>query len=269
MNSIADIKKEKITFPNATGEQLAALLERPEEPRAHALFAHCFTCSKDIAAASRISRALAGLGFSVLRFDFTGIGNSEGDFANTNFSSNVADLVCAADYLRTEWQAPSLLIGHSLGGAAVLSAAGKIPEARAVVTIGAPSDPAHVSHLFESDRAEIEARGSAVVNLGGRKFKVKQQFLEDIASQALEREVKSLRKALLVFHSPVDDTVSIDNAGNIFQAALHPKSFVSLDQADHLLSRREDSQYVAQTIAAWASRYVLDKPAPQDTRAQE
>ncbi len=253
------VEKQKISFENRDGEVLAALLERAvTEPPAYALFAHCFTCSKDIAAASRISRALAARGIAVLRFDFTGIGNSEGDFANTNFSSNVADLVCAADHLRENFEAPALLIGHSLGGTAVLAAAEEISETRAVVTIGAPSDPGHVSHLFESDRKEIEEKGSAVVNLAGRKFEIKKQFLDDIARQPLADRVKRMRKALLIFHSPVDDIVGIDNASAIFQAALHPKSFVSLDKADHLLSRAVDSEYVAATISAWASRYVLD-----------
>ena len=257
-SSSMEIYREKLSFENREGEKLAALLERPSiRPAAYALFAHCFTCSKDIAAASRISRALAAHGIAVLRFDFTGLGNSEGDFANTNFSSNISDLVCAADHLRSTFEAPSLLVGHSLGGAAVLAAAGQIEEAKAVVTIGAPADPGHVSHLFESSRSEIEAKGSAVVNLAGRQFEIKKQFLEDIAAQSLEDRIKKLRKALLIFHSPVDEIVGIDNASAIFQAALHPKSFISLDKADHLLSRKIDSEYVAATISAWAGRYVL------------
>ncbi len=269
MNSLTstDVTREKLTFENREGAKLAALLERPStKPAAYALFAHCFTCSKDIAAASRISRALAAHGIAVLRFDFTGLGNSEGDFANTNFSSNVSDLVCAADQLKKQYEAPSLLVGHSLGGAAVLAAASEIKEAKAVVTIGAPADPAHVSHLFESSRAEIESQGSAVVNLAGRKFEIKKQFLDDIASQSLKDRIKKLRKALLIFHSPVDDIVGIDNASAIFQAALHPKSFISLDKADHLLSKRVDSEYVAATISAWAGRYVL---AEESANAEE
>ncbi|MDX1513396.1 MAG: bifunctional alpha/beta hydrolase/OsmC family protein [Gammaproteobacteria bacterium] len=258
MNTNIPIEKQKITFENRDGQLLAALLEKPaSEPGAYALFAHCFTCSKDIAAASRISRALAARGIAVLRFDFTGIGNSEGDFANTNFSSNVDDLVCAADYLREHLQAPALLIGHSLGGAAVLAAAGEIAEASAVVTIGAPADPGHVAHLFESSREQIESEGRAVVDLAGRKFEIKKQFLDDIESQSLGKKIERLRKALLIFHSPVDDIVGIDNASAIFQAARHPKSFVSLDKADHLLSKPVDSEYVAATISGWASRYVL------------
>lgn len=260
MNSLTltEVAREKLAFKNREGETLAALLERPSsKPAAYALFAHCFTCSKDIAAASRISRALAAHGIAVMRFDFTGLGNSEGDFANTNFSSNVSDLICAADHLRNKYEAPSLLVGHSLGGAAVLAAAGEIKEAKAVVTIGAPADPAHVSHLFESSRTEIESKGSAVVNLAGRQFEIKKQFLEDIAAQPLQDRIRRLRKALLIFHSPVDDIVGIDNASAIFQAALHPKSFISLNKADHLLSQKVDSEYVAATISAWAGRYVL------------
>jgi putative redox protein len=252
-----DIHREKLTFSNANGEQLAALLERPaSEPTAYALFAHCFTCSKDIAAASRISRALAAKGIGVVRFDFTGLGNSEGDFTNTNFSSNVDDLISATDHMRAAFAAPAILIGHSLGGAAVLAAATKIPKAKAVVTIGAPADPGHIRHLFDSDVEEIEAQGRATVNLAGRKFTITKQFLDDIADQKLSTDIKTLRKALLIFHAPTDEIVDIDNARRIFKAAKHPKSFISLDNADHLLSRKQDSQYVAGTIAAWASRYI-------------
>ncbi len=251
-------KREKRIFTNNAGEELAALLELPAtRPTAYALFAHCFTCSKDIAAASRISRALAGQGFGVLRFDFTGLGNSEGDFANSNFSSNVGDLLQAAEHLRRNLNAPSLLIGHSLGGAAVLAGASSIPEVKAVVTIGAPSDPSHVSHLFAKSLAQIEAEGCAIVKLGGRTFEIKRQFLEDITSQRLQSKISKMRKALLIFHSPVDDIVDIKHARAIYEAAKHPKSFISLDNADHLLARKEDSQYVADTVAAWSSRYVL------------
>ncbi|MFQ5755269.1 MAG: alpha/beta fold hydrolase [Acidiferrobacterales bacterium] len=256
-------RKEKLAFPNQDGEQLAALLERPAaEPAACALFAHCFTCSKDVAAATRINRALAAKGIAVVRFDFTGLGNSEGDFANTNFSSNVADLVCAADYMRTTLGAPTILIGHSLGGAAVLAAAGKIAEAKAVVVIGAPADPEHVSHLFRTKLDEIEAQGEATVNLAGRSFRIKKQFLDDISGQNLHTQIARMKKALLIFHSPHDEIVDIDNARQIFEAAKHPKSFISLDDADHLLSRRQDSQYVADTIAAWARRYVPEAQQP-------
>lgn len=261
------VQKEKLTFPNQDNEQLAALLERPAaEPAAYALFAHCFTCSKDVVAATRISQALAAKGIGVVRFDFTGLGNSEGDFANTNFSSNVADLVSAADYMRNALSAPLILIGHSLGGAAVLSAAGKIPELKAVVVIGAPDDPAQVSHLFNTKIDEIEARGVAAVNLAGRTFRIKKQFLDDIAEQNLHQQISQMRKALLIFHSPRDEIVDIGNGRRIYEAAKHPKSFISLDDADHLLSRRQDSEYVADTIAAWASRYVPETPQAKEAR---
>ncbi len=257
------VSREKLQFDNGRGEHLAALLESPPgPPRAYALFAHCFTCSKDVAAASRVSRALAARGFATLRFDFTGLGNSDGDFSNTNFSSNVQDLLAAVEHLRARREAPRLLVGHSLGGAAVLAAAGEVPEARAVVTIGAPADPGHVAHLFASDRDTIERDGQAEVSLAGRRFTIRKQFLDDIQGQTLAARVRAMRKALLVFHSPVDDIVGVDNAAAIFAAALHPKSFVSLDRADHLLSRPQDSEFVAGTIAAWASRYVAGDELP-------
>lgn len=255
------IVRERIQFRNTAGEQLAALLETPPgEPRAYALFAHCFTCSKDVTAASRISRALAGLGIAVLRFDFTGLGNSEGDFANTNFSSNVDDLLAAAGFVTDRYGGPQLLIGHSLGGAAVLAAAAGVAECKAVVTIGAPSDPSHVSHLFAAARQEIETAGEAEVVLGGRRFVVKNQFLEDIRSQRLTERVRNMGKALLVMHSPVDRIVAVEHARHIYEAARHPKSFVSLDQADHLLGRPRDSEYAAQVLAAWAGRYLPEAP---------
>lgn len=254
-------KSEKITFAGAGGDTLAARLDLPEgTPQAYALWAHCFSCTKDIFAASRVAQGLTAHGIAVLRFDFTGLGASEGDFANTNFSSNVGDLVAAADHLRDNYQAPKMLIGHSLGGAAVLAAAAKVPEAEAVCTIGAPADPAHVAHHFLAQRAEIEAKGEAEVLLVGRPFRVQKQFLEDIESQKLERDIAAMKKALLVFHSPIDAIVGIDNAARIFQAAKHPKSFVSLDDADHLLSRKEDAAYVADIIAAWATRFIGSGP---------
>lgn len=260
-------KTRKVTFTGAQGDQLAARLDLPEsEPVATALFAHCFTCTKDIFAASRIAQTLADNGFAVLRFDFTGLGSSEGEFANTNFSSNVQDLVAAADWLRGEGMAPDVLIGHSLGGAAVLAAAEKVPEAKAVATIGAPFDPAHVAHNFTGSLEDIERDGEAEVLLVGRPFRIKKQFLDDIGSQDQPRRIASLGKALAVFHSPIDATVGIDNAGSIFGAAKHPKSFISLDKADHLLSRREDAEYAATVLAAWASRFVTAgqsaNPAP-------
>jgi uncharacterized OsmC-like protein/alpha-beta hydrolase superfamily lysophospholipase len=250
---------ERFDFFNAAGERLAALLDSPAEPpRAYALFAHCFTCGKDINAAKRIAEGLTALGIAVLRFDFTGLGSSEGEFANTTFSSNVADLVAAAVELRKKRQAPAILIGHSLGGAAVLAAAGGVPEARALVTIGAPCDPAHVIGLVQN-RGMIAATGDIDVALAGRSFRVSRAFLEDVAEQKLETRIAGLRKALLVFHSPSDDIVGIENASRIFTAAKHPKSFVSLAGADHLLSRRSDAAYVANVIHAWAERY-LDLP---------
>jgi uncharacterized OsmC-like protein/alpha-beta hydrolase superfamily lysophospholipase len=248
---------QQFDFPNASGLRLAGLLDNPlGEARAYALFAHCFTCGKDVHAAKRIAEGLTALGIAVLRFDFTGLGSSEGEFANTTFSSNVADLVAAADHLRRVKRAPAILIGHSLGGAAVLAAASAVPEARAVVTIGAPSDPAHVAGLFKDARAEIEAGGEVDVTLAGRPFRIRRAFLDDVAEQQLSGRINALHKALLVFHSPTDDIVGIDNASRIFAAARHPKSFVSLAGADHLLSRRGDAAYVANVIAAWAERYL-------------
>ena len=254
---------ERITFAGADGHRLAARLDRPDggPVRAHALFAHCFSCTKDVLAASRVAGRLAEVGIAVLRFDFTGLGQSEGDFANTNFSSNVADLVAAAAHMREHRQAPRLLIGHSLGGAAVLAAAAAVPEATAVVTVNAPADPAHLRRLFRPALPEIEARGEAVVAIGGSPFTIKKQLLDDIAGHRLRDAVADLRKALLVLHAPLDETVGIENAGLIFQAARHPKSFVALDGADHLLRRKEDARYAAEVIAAWAGRYLGPAPA--------
>jgi putative redox protein len=227
------------------------------------LFAHCFTCGKDIRAARRIAETLNACGIGVLRFDFTGLGSSEGEFANTTFSSNVEDLVAAAAHMRERGYAPDLLIGHSLGGAAVLAAASEIPEAKVVVTIAAPSDPAHVTHLFRDQIPLIREQGEIEVSLAGRPFRIRKEFLDDVASHVLKEKVANLRKALLVFHSPTDEIVGIENATAIFIAAKHPKSFVSLAGADHLLSRKEDATYVANMIAAWAERY-LDMPMPID-----
>jgi putative redox protein len=262
---------ERFEFTGEGGHQLAAALELPDGgPAAYALFAHCFTCGKDTLAAKRISVALAAKGIAVLRFDFTGLGSSEGEFANSTFSSNVADLVRAADHLRATRKAPSILIGHSLGGAAILAAAGKIPEAKAVVTIAAPSDPAHVTGLFREHLDDIREQGEVEVSLAGRPFRIKREFLDDIAEHALMKDVTGLHKALLVMQSPVDDTVGIDNATKIFVAAKHPKSFVSLDHADHLLSKPADALYAADVIAAWASRYIdTAKPAKATDVAEE
>lgn len=262
------MRAERFDFPNGRGEVLAGLLQRPQgDPVAFALLAHCFTCGKDNLAAKRIAEALAERGFAVLRFDFTGLGASEGEFANTHFSSNVADLVAAAHHLRRTERAPALLVGHSLGGAAVLAAASEIPEAQAVATIAAPSDPSHVTGLFKDDAAEIRAQGEREVLLEGRPFRIRREFLEDVAEQRLLERVASLRKALMVLHSPTDHVVGIDNASRIFLAARHPKSFVSLAEADHLLTRRRDALYAAHVIAAWAERYI--EPAPQAAVGEE
>jgi putative redox protein len=248
---------ERFDFPNASGQNLAALLDLPVgEPRAYALFAHCFTCGKDVHAAKRIAEGLTALDIAVLRFDFTGLGSSEGEFANTTFSSNVADLIAAADALRRTRRAPAILIGHSLGGTAVLAAAGGVPEARAVVTIAAPSDPSHVAGLFRDRLDEIGAKGEVEVALAGRPFRVSRGFVDDLAQHKLLARIAELHKALLIFHSPTDEIVGIDNASDIFIAAKHPKSFVSLAGADHLLSRRSDAAYVANVIHAWAGRYL-------------
>jgi putative redox protein len=247
----------RITFAGALGDQLAARLDQPPGPvRAYALFAHCFTCSKDSVAAQHISRKLASLGIGVLRFDFTGLGSSQGEFANTNFSSNVEDLVGAASFLREHYAAPNLLIGHSLGGAAVLAGAHRIPEAKGVVTIGAPADVAHVLQQFGGRLTDIERDGSAEIALAGRKFKITKQFVDDAKARPLKAHIAGLRKALLVMHAPTDQTVGIEHASGIFTAARHPKSFVSLDNADHLLSMRSDAAYAAEVIAAWSSRYL-------------
>lgn len=247
--------RKKVKF--ISGEhRLSGLLESPESGvKFYALFAHCFTCGKDIAAASRISRALVQKGIAVLRFDFTGLGNSDGDFANSNFSSNIQDLIAAADFLRTEYQAPRLLIGHSLGGAAVLGVAQYVKEATAVVTIGAPLNAAHVAKNFALELDEIEKNGKAEVNLAGRVFTIEKQFLDDIKRYDT-CHIGQLKKALLVMHSPIDSTVNISEAEKIYQAALHPKSFVSLDDADHLLTNKRDAEYAADVIAAWAGRYI-------------
>jgi uncharacterized OsmC-like protein/fermentation-respiration switch protein FrsA (DUF1100 family) len=252
---------ERIEFPNARGERLAGLLERPlGAPMGYALFAHCFTCGKDNRAASRIAAGLTARGIAVLRFDFTGLGASAGEFANTSFSSNIADLVAAADHLRRTHVAPAILIGHSLGGAAILAAAAEMPEARAVVTINAPSDPAHVIGLFRDRIEDLSAQGEIEVSLAGRPFRIRREFVDDVREQKLTARVAALRRALLVLHAPTDDTVGIENATAIFLAARHPKSFVSLDDADHLLSRPADAAYVADVIAAWAGRYLETGP---------
>jgi pimeloyl-ACP methyl ester carboxylesterase len=250
---------EKITFLGSSGDLLSARLDLPEqsEPKIYALFAHCFTCSKDIFAASRITRRLNALNIAVLRFDFTGLGMSEGDFANTNFTSNIRDLVLAADHMRETLVAPALLIGHSFGGTACIKAALEIPEIKAVATIGAPADTHHIQKQFACHREEIIRNGEAEVMLAGRAFKLRRQFIEDVEAHNIEDDLANLRRALLILHSPIDDTVSIDNAGRLFSIAKHPKSFVSLNKADHLLRRGEDAEYAASVIAAWVDLYVL------------
>ena len=256
---------QTISFPNDQGDQLAARLSLPPDgrPVAYALFAHCFTCNRNLNAVRRISQEMSDHGLAVLQFDFTGLGDSEGDFSETGFSSNVDDLVSAASYLEAHYEAPQVLIGHSLGGAAVLKAACSIPSCKAVVTIGAPADPEHVTHLIADARETIERTGQATVSLAGRSFLIKKQFLDDLEETRMEENIRGLRRALLVCHSPIDQTVGIDNAARIFQAALHPKSFLSLDKADHLLSNEADAFYVGRAAAAWATRY-LDVPAASD-----
>lgn len=252
------MKSKKIEFPGSQNEQLSARIDKPKDglKRGSVLFAHCFTCSKNLRAVSHISRTLVEHGMGVFRFDFTGLGESEGDFAETNFSSNVEDLVAAASYMEKEWTAPSMLIGHSLGGAAVLQAAGQIPSVDAVATIGAPCNPKHVQHLLADKMEEIEQKGEARVRLAGRMFTIKKQFLDNLEEQTMNKIIRNLEKALLIFHSPVDQTVGIDNAAHIYKLARHPKSFISLDKADHLLTNEEDAKYVGSVTAAWVDRYL-------------
>lgn len=265
---------EKLTFVNRDGDALAARLDLPadDSPIAYALFAHCFSCSKNLRAVGNISQALTRQGIAVLRFDFTGLGESEGDFSETNFSSNVEDLVAASETLRERYAAPAILVGHSLGGAAVLKAAAEIPSAKAVATIGAPYEPSHVAHLFDEGIEEIKGSGSAVVRLAGRPFRIRRQFIADLAAQDPERHIRDLGRALAVFHSPVDQTVGVENAAQIFKAAKHPKSFISLDRADHLLTDEADSLYTGAVIAAWARKYIgmpqeeQKHPDPKDNR---
>lgn len=249
---------QKIIFENLDGQTLVGRLELPadQHPHSYAIFAHCFTCNKNLLAVKNIGKALTAHGFGVLRFDFTGLGESDGDFADTNFSGNVGDLVAAATFLETNYEAPTLMIGHSLGGAAVIFAAAEIPSIKAIVTVGAPSNPVHVKHLLQSGVEEILTTGKAVVNLSGRDFTIKKQFLDDLETRSLPETAKALRKPLLIMHSPQDDTVGIKNAEEIYISAHHPKSFVSLDGADHLLSKKEDSIYVGNVIAGWAKRYL-------------
>jgi putative redox protein len=250
-------QSRKIRFPGSTGDLLTARLDIPDsEPAAWALFAHCFTCSKDLKAVVNLSRALNDAGVAVMRFDFTGLGESEGDFADTSFVSNVDDLVAAADYLATEHEPPKILVGHSLGGAAVLQAAAEVPSAVAVATIGAPADPAHVTHLLTGAIDDIRRDGQAEVMLAGRRFTIGEKFLDDLEETRQQERIRSLDRALIIFHSPVDMVVGIDNAARIYAAAKHPKSFISLDEADHLLTDPSDARYVGEVLAAWSRKYI-------------
>ena len=264
------MQSQKVNFTNQEGHTLAARLELPvnQHPHTYAIFAHCFTCSKNLSAVRNISRALNMEGIAVLRFDFTGLGESEGEFEDTNFSSNVQDLLAASDFLSTNFKTPTMLIGHSLGGAAVITAAQQLEHIQTVATIGAPYDPEHVGHLLGEAIDSIETDGEAEVNIGGRPFKVKKQFLEDIRSGNQPENIRNLKKALLIMHSPQDMTVSIDNAAKIYQDAMHPKSFISLNGADHLLSNKGDSIYVGDMIASWARRY-LDIPEKEALKAEK
>ena len=253
---------EKVTFKGHNGENLAAALDLPTGPHhGTALFAHCFTCTKDIPAARRIAQHLSQQGIAVLRFDFTGLGHSQGEFENTTFSSNIHDLKQAGLYLQSRNMAPDILIGHSLGGAAVLAAAGHMPTIKAVVTIGAPFDPEHVTHNFSGALSDIAQKGQAEVELAGRRFTIKQDFVEDVSAAHLEPAIRTLKKALLIMHAPKDTTVGIENAAAIFAAAKHPKSFVTLDDANHLVTRKTDAEYAAHVITAWVQRYLDETPS--------
>ncbi|MDX1665804.1 MAG: bifunctional alpha/beta hydrolase/OsmC family protein [Saprospiraceae bacterium] len=264
------MRTKKVNFENEKGEKLSARLELPanQRPHTYAVFAHCFTCSKNLTAVKNISRALSIRGIAVLRFDFTGLGESEGDFADTNFSSNIQDLIRAAEYLKDEYAAPSILVGHSLGGSAVLAAAGEIPSVKAIATIGAPASPEHVKHHFETEIDDIEEEGVAEVNIGGRSFTVKKQFIEDIREKRLKPKIRELEAALLIMHAPQDDIVEISNATQIYKAARHPKSFVSLEGADHLLSDKKDSRYTGEMIACWSERYI-DLPEREKLKSEK
>lgn len=259
-----------VNFQNHAGEQLAGILDLPDvPPRAYALFAHCFTCSKNLRAATNISRSLTAAGYAVLRFDFTGLGQSGGEFSATNFSTNIGDLLAAADFLAEEYAAPALLLGHSLGGTAVLQAAHDIESAVAVATIGSPADPAHVARLFGDETEALEREGAVEVHLGGRPFTIKKQFVDDLAKHPLPESVGRLKKAIMILHAPLDETVDLENASRLFTAAKHPKSFVSLDKADHLLSREEDSRWAGEIIATWAAKYLPAQAAEDEPAVAE
>lgn len=257
------MSSQKVTFTNSAGQQLAAIMEMPDSmpPKGYALFAHCFTCNKNLTAVKNIGRALNSKGIAVLRFDFTGLGESEGDFENTNFSSNIEDLLSAAQFLKENYEAPNIMIGHSLGGAAAIYAAAILDSVKVVATIGTPGDPSHVTHLFKNGIEHINEHGVANVSIGGRPFTIKKQFLDDIKEKDLQHTVHHLHKPILILHSPQDSTVGIESAAAIYQAAHHPKSFISLHGADHLLSNAADSAYVGAMIAAWSERYIEDAVA--------
>lgn len=256
------MRTERITFTGAQGDRLSARVDRPIDGRVQAwlLFAHCFTCSKDLRAVGNLTHALNQAGIGVFRFDFTGLGQSEGEFADTSLSSNVDDLRAAAAWMEEQLEAPAILVGHSFGGAAVIRAAGHLPSVRAVATIGAPFDPAHVTHLFAEALDEIEAEGSADVEIAGRRFTLSSDFVQDLDGRSMESAIRELRRPLLIFHSPIDQIVGVENARAIYEAARHPKSFVSLDDADHLLLDEGDSRYVGSVLAAWAARYLPPRP---------
>jgi putative redox protein len=249
---------KKVTFKNKSGLDISGRMDLPadREPLAYALFAHCFTCTKNLKAIAHICRALTDRGLAVLRFDFTGLGESDGDFSETNFSSNIEDLVVAAEFMKEKFESPGILIGHSLGGAAMLHAGSRIGSTRAVVTIGAPADPAHLKQSLKDSQKKIEKEGQAEIAIGGKSFTVKKQFLDDLEKIEMQKAIRNLKKPLLIFHSPVDEIVDPENAATIFKAAFHPKSFISLDNADHLLSNEADAMYIGSVIAAWAEKYV-------------
>lgn len=249
-----------VRFGGQNKEKLAGILELPDDgtPRAHAIFAHCFTCSKDLHASRRISRALASEGIATLRIDFTGLGESEGEFVESTFTSNIEDVTEAAEFLAAEHGPARLLVGHSLGGAAVVKASARLADVRAVATIGSPSEPSHVTHLFTKHKDDIRKHGQAEVSIGGRPFKIGADFLDDLERQSVQDVLAKLRKPFLIMHSPIDNIVSIDHARKLFEAAYHPKSFISLDDADHLLSKPRDARYAARLIAAWGVRYLID-----------
>jgi putative redox protein len=255
-------KSQSVEFINHSGHRLAAKIEFPpdQKPIAFAIFAHCFTCNKNLPAVRNISQALASQGLAVLRFDFTGLGESEGEFVETTFTTNVTDILAGASFLEEKFSSPALLIGHSLGGTAAIFAASSLPSVKGVITIGSPADPAHVTHLLKNVIDEIDTQGEAEVKIAGRVFKIGRSFLLDIMQQDLSKILKGLKKALLVMHAPFDRTVGIENAKWLYETAMHPKSFVSLDSADHVLTNKEDSRYVGRLISSWASRYL---PRPQ------